>query len=636
LEELGLVAKPKMNTYLLTWNPKKSEWDLAADAATRKAKGYVDINWSCGRTKRIEPGDRVFLLNQGREPRGIMASGHAKSSPKLGSHWDKSRKGKALYVSVRFDVLLIPEEEGVLRVSQFQNGPLGAVNWSTQMSGISIEPAAASQLEKLWSTFSRTRGSSVAITHGAKTNGATDKKNRGAIKLSDSCVYTIATMEHVSSAVDTGKLHEGKRWTKALELLHAARKADRELPVLIADATHVNTIIAWSVLRSISITDKGTDYTIGELQYFPPIPRRALGLRVLSTGKRLPPTHQRSYVLCRTPEILHEQANNPIAWSERKLRLAQRSEKSPEVAALPINKQTELGNIRRSPAAASQIIRQLVRPEHLHDIVKALAQSVLTAHSASPSKWGLRLKHDSIMLKVGFVEVLTLHNATFHFLVHGDVVPKKQRNDSRLKFRAPPYRNAPGCESCDMDCGTAIKVYPSLCASHEAAIRVAAKSPRRMDTTKDHSPGLIVFLSSEFGALLPQPAYLKDQSENVPTFPDEIPPDEEFQEGAAIQVLVNRYERRSAARDCCLAHYGARCHACDRTMAEQYGSEVGELIHVHHLTPLASVGGPSSVDGVRDLRPVCPNCHAVIHSKRPPYSVEEVKVMLRKQRAAQR
>ncbi len=112
--------------------------------------------------------------------------------------------------------------------------------------------------------------------------------------------------------------------------------------------------------------------------------------------------------------------------------------------------------------------------------------------------------------------------------------------------------------------------------------------------------------------------------------PEEIPTDEEFEEGAATQVLVNRYERDPAARERCIEHYGTNCIACGVSLAEQYGLEVDGLIHVHHMTPLASVAKRSIVDPVRDLRPVCPNCHAVIHSTRPPLTIEQVQEMVRK------
>lgn len=152
-----------MNTFLLTWNPTRWPWDMATSVMKLKAHGFFDDRWSCGRTKRINAGDRLFLLRQGLEPRGIMASGYAKSAPHADAHWDKSRDGETLYVEVRFDALLAPEEDGVLPLSRLQNGAPAAVNWRTRSSGISIEPLAASQLYQLWRTFLEERGQSPSV-----------------------------------------------------------------------------------------------------------------------------------------------------------------------------------------------------------------------------------------------------------------------------------------------------------------------------------------------------------------------------------------------------------------------------------------------------------------------------------------
>lgn len=132
--------------------------------ATLKRRGFLEDRWSCGITKHIEVGDRLFLLRQGREPRGIMASGVAKSAPYLDEHWDENRSGEALYVKAKFDALLDPEKDGVLPLVKLQEGSLGAVNWRTQSSGISIAPAAAAELEARWRTFLEEHGQSPAIT----------------------------------------------------------------------------------------------------------------------------------------------------------------------------------------------------------------------------------------------------------------------------------------------------------------------------------------------------------------------------------------------------------------------------------------------------------------------------------------
>jgi 5-methylcytosine-specific restriction protein A len=153
-----------MKTYLLTWNPTRFDWDMEQDISALKSHGFFDGRWSCGRTKRIEAGDRLFLLRQGQEPRGIVASGYAKSSPHTDVHWDESRSDEALYVEVRFDTLLVPDRDGVLPLSKLQQGPLGKVIWRTQASGISIAPLPASMLERLWRAFLEDRGQSPTVT----------------------------------------------------------------------------------------------------------------------------------------------------------------------------------------------------------------------------------------------------------------------------------------------------------------------------------------------------------------------------------------------------------------------------------------------------------------------------------------
>jgi 5-methylcytosine-specific restriction protein A len=41
------------------------------------------------------------------------------------------------------------------------------------------------------------------------------------------------------------------------------------------------------------------------------------------------------------------------------------------------------------------------------------------------------------------------------------------------------------------------------------------------------------------------------------------------------------------------------------------------------------------VDPIADLRPVCPNCHAVIHLNKQPFTIEDVQAMVKRSRARQ-
>lgn len=109
---------------------------------------------------------------------------------------------------------------------------------------------------------------------------------------------------------------------------------------------------------------------------------------------------------------------------------------------------------------------------------------------------------------------------------------------------------------------------------------------------------------------------------------EEILPSGTYPEGATRQVVVNAYERSAAARQRCIEHYGACCSVCNFDFASMYGEVGTGYIHVHHVQPLASVGRHYEVDPVEDLRPVCPNCHAIIHRRTPPYTIAEMQILL--------
>lgn len=111
-------------------------------------------------------------------------------------------------------------------------------------------------------------------------------------------------------------------------------------------------------------------------------------------------------------------------------------------------------------------------------------------------------------------------------------------------------------------------------------------------------------------------------------YPDELPTSSKHLEGARRTVTVNRYERDPEARRKCIDHWGARCLVCDVDFGERYG-EFGEgFIHVHHCHPLGDSVGEYEVDPIEDLRPVCPNCHAMLHRHAPLLRVEELRERL--------
>lgn len=115
--------------------------------------------------------------------------------------------------------------------------------------------------------------------------------------------------------------------------------------------------------------------------------------------------------------------------------------------------------------------------------------------------------------------------------------------------------------------------------------------------------------------------------DNLP--PEEVLPTASYFEGATRSIRVNAYERSRDGREACIRHHGVNCAVCGFNFERTYGTAAAGFIHVHHLRPLAVIGEEYVLDPVADLRPVCPNCHAVIHRKEPPYSIEEAQTMIR-------
>lgn len=99
-------------------------------------------------------------------------------------------------------------------------------------------------------------------------------------------------------------------------------------------------------------------------------------------------------------------------------------------------------------------------------------------------------------------------------------------------------------------------------------------------------------------------------------------------EGTIKEVIQNRYERNSYARKLCLEYYGHNCKVCDMNFLDEYGEIGKDFIHVHHLNEISKKKGKHKVDPIKDLRPVCPNCHAMLHRKNPAYTIEQIKQII--------
>ena len=118
-----------------------------------------------------------------------------------------------------------------------------------------------------------------------------------------------------------------------------------------------------------------------------------------------------------------------------------------------------------------------------------------------------------------------------------------------------------------------------------------------------------------------QPSLFPDEEDLVETDDNKA----QYFEGARKQITVNGYERSASARKKCIEHHGCFCAVCSLDFMHLYGSLGEGFIHVHHIKPLYESEKEYKLDPVKDLIPVCPNCHAMIHQTKPVKGIDEMK-----------
>jgi len=112
-------------------------------------------------------------------------------------------------------------------------------------------------------------------------------------------------------------------------------------------------------------------------------------------------------------------------------------------------------------------------------------------------------------------------------------------------------------------------------------------------------------------------------------YPDEIE-DTHIIEGKKQTIIVNTYERNPIARAKCIERYGYNCSVCGFNFEKVYGEYGKDFIHIHHIIPISAIKHTYEVDPIEDLRPVCPNCHAMLHREKDVKSIEKLREIINK------
>lgn len=286
---------------------------------------------------------------------------------------------------------------------------------------------------------------------------------------------------------------------------------------------------------------------------------------------------------------------------------------------------------------------ELLLPDHQirRHCLELLLQSIRTAHHQGRNKWGVHRDGSRVRLLVGGLVVFTIENGRIWLALDGallDASPQKRATLDRSPAwqwdagKYAEYRRVPSKNGYYMPHPKRWELRPVIDKLHLEFVRNVARKYEHLPrpSQERHMPAILDSLSDVLECEVPRPDFGDDPNavERVGTA-QEIPDDAAYFEGARCRVTVNAYERDPNARSACIEHYGTSCTVCGFSFGRVYGPAGDGFIHVHHLKPLSDVGERYQVDPIEDLRPVCPNCHEMIHRRTPPYSLEEVKRFIR-------
>lgn len=142
------------SAYLITWNPMYWPWDgLAEDARAVMAGQPLELGtgrnrWSVTTTK-IRPGDRLFLVRVGKNPKGIVGSAVAASGVYTDADWGGKPGETKEYIDLTWDALLAPDQPPLaLKILDSEVDP--SYRWTPQRSGQKIPSGTWERLEVHW------------------------------------------------------------------------------------------------------------------------------------------------------------------------------------------------------------------------------------------------------------------------------------------------------------------------------------------------------------------------------------------------------------------------------------------------------------------------------------------------------
>ena len=214
-----------MTAFLLTW--KETGWphdNLVRMAKEFEKNGFVEEPWRIAAHRKAKAGDQVWILKQGRGPKGIFAAGHILGAAQRG----EAGNGKsAMMVPVRFEAFVDPEK-GMVIGEEATRQILRGEQIAAQASGYPLDENQTTSLEKItnaWfqaKTLEHSAGKEMALT-------LTDHQAmlRGFQEAGYACVRTQGSVTnplHIEWHIDPTTVRSYRLW--AFDVTHGGGGAE--------------------------------------------------------------------------------------------------------------------------------------------------------------------------------------------------------------------------------------------------------------------------------------------------------------------------------------------------------------------------------------------------------------------------
>jgi hypothetical protein len=135
--------------------------------------------------------------------------------------------------------------------------------------------------------------------------------------VSPVCVYTIVhtnKLDDLHQKEGEGEISEKRNWATANRLFQEAQRNNMRMLVIFAAAEHTSDLIYYADLEDVKIDKKDsshavTTFQISNLTQFEDPKPKKISLIVKSTGRGIPESHIRPYIICQTPKLLMDYGN---------------------------------------------------------------------------------------------------------------------------------------------------------------------------------------------------------------------------------------------------------------------------------------------------------------------------------------